>query len=745
MSIQIPAPATQRTAPARDSSSVAKAGPVGPGAGVLMTEYTLPTVLGQDPNQRMQKYMKLGTEVDWVRAAERIIGGRISSCAWHLEDPDGDRIDEDWDGSPLALELVNVLENPQADLPLIGPDGVGRRQSRRQQVILTSRHMGVAGNSAWFFDRLDGNNAPHAILYIRPDRLTPAVNKAGVLTGWVLDKRPGDPGIPLPLEQVRLFQLTPPDVGIWGPGLIESSMAKAINNGLVDRHYTALLSAGGRISGILSPKEGAITDDNVYQQMVRDWRNVTEQPESARRLQIVRAPVEFTSTVQSVGEMQIIDLMYHNRDALLALWGVPLSMLGGSVSSGGLNSGDSRKYDEAALWQGAVQDRLTEFAEGYQSICDQWESAIGFAPKFVWDPPEFDDELPNFEKLAKAATTPLRNKERRAIIGLDPFNDPLLDNAIWMPSTIVAMAMGTDEETGKIPEGDIPGEKEPPPAPVIMGPPDPDNPTPPGVGKPPAGTPPGKPPAPGQQPPAPPGARAAVKGRLSDIRDEWDSRVTPKLRDAVAEFLREQRDTLVERVVKNWDAIARHRGTDESMWLPDLGKWDSRLMDTLRPALQGMAAAVEEDITANFERGKKADTQARAYALGDADTGAVMHVLTRGAGKVTNINEYTRAGLRVLIGKAIEDGLSPREAGDLVEAWSGFDEYRAERIARTEMMFAYNQAALHTYGEYGVTHVEAIDGDEDEECAARNGQVYPITEAQNIDDHPNGTLDWVPV
>lgn len=732
MSIHIPAPARPRHTVFPSSS--AKAGPIGPGAGVLMTEYTLPTVLGQDPNQRMQKYMRLANEVDWIRAAERIIGGRLAACDWHLEDEEGNRIDEEWDGTPLALDLLHTLENPQADLPLKGPDGVGKRQTRRQQIVLTSRHMGAAGNAAWFLDRLDGNGVPRAILYIRPDRLTPAINeKNGVLTGWVLDKRPGFDGIPLPLEQVRIFQLQPPDGGVWGPGLIESSMAKAINNGLVDRHYTALLSAGGRISGILAPKEGAITDDNVYQQMVRDWRNVTEQPESARRLQIVRAPVEFTSTVQSVGEMQIIDLMYHNRDALLALWGVPLSMLGGAVSSGGLNSGDSRKYDEAALWQGSVNDRLVELAEGLQEICDLWEPVLGFRPKFCFDPPEFDDDLPNFEKLEKAAGTPLRNKERRAIIGLDPFDDPLLDNAIWMPVNVVAMAMGTDEETGKVPQGDMPGLRQ-----ITHGE---NNST--EFGETAVET----PPAPKKEatPPASSPRLRAVKGSLSDLRDEWNQRVTPKLKDALAAYLEEQRTGIADLVRKNWDAIVRHQGKDESMWMPDPKSWDSRLLDVLRPALQGMAAAVEADISTRFEGGGKADTQARAYALGDADTGAVAHVLTRGAGRVTNVTEWTRENLRRLISQAIDDGLSPREAGDVVESWTGFDEYRAERIARTEMMFAYNQSSLATYGEYGVRFVQAIDGDKDEQCAERDGKVFSILDAQGIDDHPNGTLDWLPV
>ncbi len=74
-----------------------------------------------------------------------------------------------------------------------------------------------------------------------------------------------------------------------------------------------------------------------------------------------------------------------------------------------------------------------------------------------------------------------------------------------------------------------------------------------------------------------------------------------------------------------------------------------------------------------------------------------------------------------------------------------FDEYRAELIARTELMDAYNGAALGSYQDAGLTKVQAIDGDADEECAARNGQEFTIIEADGISDHPNGTLDWIPV
>ena len=130
--------------------------------------------------------------------------------------------------------------------------------------------------------------------------------------------------------------------------------------------------------------------------------------------------------------------------------------------------------------------------------------------------------------------------------------------------------------------------------------------------------------------------------------------------------------------------------------------------------------------------------------LGNADPGAIREA-GLGAGRVTMINESTRQSIRQLVKEAIDKGMSPREAGDLIEGWTGFDEYRAERIARTELMFAYNAAAIGTYKEHGITHVQAIDGDTDPECLDRDGRVFSVNEAADTHDHPNGTLDWVPV
>jgi Phage portal protein len=584
--------------PAPTRPATVKAGPVGPGAGVLMTEYLLPTILGTEPRQRMAKAIKMGNEIDWVRGAERTISGKVSGAKWHLEDPDGETMDDDWldnGGNAIAYQACSLLEQPQAELPLLGPDGVGRRQTRRQQMGITSRHMGLAGNAAWYLDLLDGNGLPHAILYVRPDRLEPKCSDTGVLEGWELDKRPGRDGTPLPLEQVQMFQFSLPDEGIWAAGLIETCMAKAINSGLVDRHYTALLSSGGRLSGLLMPKEGRIDDNGVYNQLVRDWRNITEQPEAARRAQIVRMPMDFTPTVQSVGEMQIIDLIYHNRDALLALWGVPLSMLGGTTSSGGLNSGETRKYDEASLWQGAVHDRLQEFVETIQNgILNRWEAVVGWAPKLIFDEPSFDDDEPNYKKGQLALTMPLRNVERRALVGLDPFGDPLLDNQVILPATMAEFAIAPDED-GNIPEQEKEDEEPPPPQPIFI--PMPNGPAP-VDGQPPTGAPPvpiasGQPATGKAQLHPVPVARDVGAARL---RDRMAKAVTPHLKSAVHDVLQDQRHEVSRMIEKNWEQIKVHGVADETLWWPDAKKQDAALRKALDPALSGMAEVVHDHI-----------------------------------------------------------------------------------------------------------------------------------------------------
>jgi hypothetical protein len=263
----------------------------------------------------------------------------------------------------------------------------------------------------------------------------------------------------------------------------------------------------------------------------------------------------------------------------------------------------------------------------------------------------------------------------------------------------------------------------------------------------------------------------AFVGSLAKLRARLDAAFTPKMRRAVAAVLAEQKTEIAANLRAHSAHVARNP-QDTRTWF-DRPKWDRRMTEALRPSVAGIAGAVNEHVASVFEPKKAAPLkkkleqaaiavlEAEAVSAAEQVAGNVFElsvldrVLAKGAAKVVGINDTTMRDVQKLILRGIEQGLSPARVGDLIEGLPdapttlgnviSFDEYRAEMIARTEMMSAYNAAALASYADAGVEMVEPIDGDQDEECIARLDRgAVTLDEADADEDHPNGTLDWVP-
>jgi hypothetical protein len=695
-----------------------KAGPIGSGAGVLLTEYPLMSFLGKDPHTKMRTAYQMGMSVPWIRRAELLIGAKVSTVDFDLDDPEDAEIEENYPNAD-AVAAWDLLNRPQANL------GIGQPLSRSALWKITSRHLGLVGNAFWLLDQLEAfSGTPKGIAYIRPDRMTPDEDASGNLTGWTIDKAPGKPGIAVKLDQVVHFMLEPPDSGHFGPGLVETALLRGQLSQNLDRHLASVLQAGGRLSGIISPKQGIVQGEQLTA-MERDWRTITEQPDAAKRIQLIAAPVDFMATTMTPDQLDLVKLMELMRDDLLSIWNVPGSLIGISHTTG-LNSGESRKYDEAALWQGPVHDRLVIMGEGIQDgILERYEKRIGWVPELVLEEPEFDDDSPRYDLLGKSVNTPLTNEQRLALVGLPPTGDPAIDKAILLPATIVTYAMAPDEE-GK---------------PVVIGTGAPTN-------------------APATEAPSDRAMMAAgetsmgkatlhpriepLRRGLLALRDSIATHHTPRIREAVAGVLQQQRSEIAARIRGHAEQISR-KPRDTSVWW-DGPRWDRALSGALVGGLAGMATSVSRQV---------ADTLPPAKA---DPLSAVDRVLSRGAARVTKINAATKDEIAGILATAVEQGTSILDIADALEAGTDLEPligrsggvvadtaYRAEMIARTELMDAYNRSALYSYADAGITTVQAIDGDGDEECADRDGREYPIEEADLIEDHPNGTLDWVPV
>jgi HK97 family phage portal protein len=151
----------------------------------------------------------------------------------------------------------------------------------------------------------------------------------------------------------------------------------------------------------------------------------------------------------------------------------------------------------------------------------------------------------------------------------------------------------------------------------------------------------------------------------------------------------------------------------------------------------------------------------------DPNSMEVQRVLSKPSASAREIVSFTQRKLRNAIVTAQERGYTTAQLANGV-ADDGFvgvrqlsrETYsnRTKTIARTEVAKAQNAASITYAKEQGMDYVRAFDPDGDENdtyipagdpygrtCAERHMQIYAVGDAYDIEDHPNGTLQWFPV
>lgn len=121
--------------------------------------------------------------------------------------------------------------------------------------------------------------------------------------------------------------------------------------------------------------------------------------------------------------------------------------------------------------------------------------------------------------------------------------------------------------------------------------------------------------------------------------------------------------------------------------------------------------------------------------------------------RIKELDKTTRSEVKDLIQGVLEDegALTTNTLGDLIrdtvrERFSGYEDWRADRIARTETAIAYNNGTVFACRQAGVAKVEVSDGDDDEECSAVDGTIQTLEWAlANPTAHPNCTRAFSPV
>ena len=131
----------------------------------------------------------------------------------------------------------------------------------------------------------------------------------------------------------------------------------------------------------------------------------------------------------------------------------------------------------------------------------------------------------------------------------------------------------------------------------------------------------------------------------------------------------------------------------------------------------------------------------------DISNPRVKDVIDGLAERIRDVAETTREDVRRWVEVGTEEGLSVQEIARQIRSNAqNISPSRALVISRSESATAYNKGAVLAYGDAGITRVEVLDGDDDEICAAANGQIWTLEEADaDPIGHPNCVRAFAPV
>src|SRR5262245_16725956 len=199
--------------------------------------------------------------------------------------------------------------------------------------------------------------------------------------------------------------------------------------------------------------------------------------------------------------------------------------------------------------------------------------------------------------------------------------------------------------------------------------------------------------------------------------------LAPMTADVHAHLLAQQ-SALLRRLGAGEKEIRRLPDPEEQGLTAILETWYARV-------LRSVQALAEDEIGAAFDLPNEA---ARAY-------------LQLAGANVQGITDTTRAALAEALVAGQTAGEGVEQLAARIRDLPAFGQARARMIARTELGYATQYAAVDSYRASGlVTHVEVLDGDHDGACAAANGSRWTLEHARAHPlEHPNCVRAFAPV
>jgi HK97 family phage portal protein len=579
----------------------------------------------------------------------------------------------------------------------------------------------VAGNSYVLKERSRSGKVM-ALYNLRPDRVRIIGGDHGA-EGYVYTV--GGKDYPIPREDICHLSLPNPGGDLYGLSPLQV-LARNVNLDLnmTDFAKTYFQNAGVP-SGLLKLKRRLNTQEEAS--VIRSrWRSQFGGRNNFHRVAILDEDADYQAMAHSPKDMALPELHDLTESRICAVFGVPAILVGANV---GLQRSTYSNYREArmAFHSETLEPMVSRILRHFnRNMLEEYSGNESLTVDWAEMRSGLDDrEAMTTRVTGLFAGGILTLNEARAQLGLQAVSDGAIRR---IPAAVFEVAEGS-------------------PAPVAVG--------------------------------AAPVEESLPIGTLK----EWDDlpalkapRVARRagiLRRQLLEDREEETDRMATRVQRHFRGLRNRvdgilgrymeRGGTESKDFP-FGA------DDLMPPgeIPNLQAIIEQSMTRISKR-----TFAAINANGLAGTldwsenlPVVQSVLVQAPTRAAMIHRTTNEAIRRAVALALRRGYSIEQLARGVpdDKFPGLrsilteTESRSRLIARTEVMRTQNQTSVGFYKEQGFAYVRAddVDGDPDDNyidpgdpygrtCIERHGQIYTVEQAQDINDHPNGTLNWQPM
>lgn len=318
------------------------------------------------PSLNTSDYLKTYGEVGWLFACVSTISGDVADSEWNA-------VKKNSDGEDVVVQskILDILMNPN---PFV---------SFYDFMELHEMYMELTGKSYWYIAK-DKIGRPQEIYLINPMYVITYPDKDKFVKGY--GYRAGMEEIPLEVDEVIFFNFPNPINPYDG-----ISPAKSVADSIESHKYSTAYNKnffynGAEPKGIVNFPE---VNDDDYETLKECWKENYGGVDNAHKTAFIRgSQVSYTAIQISQKDMDFFNLKLQSRDEILGAYGVPKSILG-IVEDVNRANAETAEYTFA---KHTIRPRLRKIQEKLNNeFVPLFKEETGVTLKFVDPIPENKD------------------------------------------------------------------------------------------------------------------------------------------------------------------------------------------------------------------------------------------------------------------------------------------------------------------------------------------------------------------